>query len=256
MQEAISQRFSKKVSVILPTYNEVNTIEKAVTKVMGALREYEDQYEIIIAEDGSTDGTSKIAGVLSKKFPGVVKHIHEEKRLGRGKALKNAFNNSKGDILVYMDVDLATDVSALAKLIKSVDEGFEIATGSRMLNESKVKRSGTRHIASRFYNLLVRGLLGSKVNDHQCGFKAFRREPLLNLLWEVGATHWFWDTEMLVRASKKGYRIKEIPVSWKGGRETKVQLLKDSLNMFAQVFVLWWHLKVQSMQYLSHSSPD
>jgi len=114
-----------------------------------------------------------------------------------------------------------------------------------MLPESNVERSGTRNIASKTYNFMVRALLGSKVKDHQCGFKAFRREPLMKLLDEVGAGHWFWDTEILVRAYLRGYKIKEIPVSWRGGRETKVRLLKDSLNMFWQAFSLWWHLKVQ-----------
>jgi hypothetical protein len=88
-------------------------------------------------------------------------------------------------------------------------------------------------------------LLGSKVRDHQCGFKAFRREPLMQLLDEVDATHWFWDTEIIVRATRKGYRIKEIPVDWTSGRETKVRLLKDSFDMGWQVFSLWWHLKLQ-----------
>ncbi len=235
-----------KVSVVLPTYNEADSIEAAVTKVMNALRTYDGAYEIIIAEDGSTDGTDKKAAALAARFPGVVKHIHEEKRLGRGNALKNAFKQSGGSILVYMDVDLATDVRHLEALIRSVEvEGYDIATGSRMLAESRVKRSGTRHIASRTYNLLVRGLLGSKVKDHQCGFKAFKREPLMLLLDEVGARHWFCDTEILVRAHRRGYRIKEIPVNWQGGKETKVRLMKDSLNMFEQVFILWWHLKVR-----------
>jgi glycosyltransferase involved in cell wall biosynthesis len=235
-----------KVSVVLPTYNEADNIEGAVTKVMDALKPYEGAYEIIIAEDGSTDGTDKKAAALAAKYPGVVKHIHEEKRLGRGTALENAFKQAGGSILVYMDVDLATDVRHLDALIRSVDvEGYDIATGSRMLAESRVKRSGTRHIASRTYNLLVRGLLDSKVKDHQCGFKAFKREPLMLLLDEVGARHWFWDTEILVRAHRMGYKIKEIPVNWQGGRETKVRLMKDSLSMFEQVFILWWHLKVQ-----------
>jgi glycosyltransferase involved in cell wall biosynthesis len=243
-----------KVSVVLPTYNEADSLETAVTKVMDALGKYYGTYEVVIAEDGSTDGTDRKAEALAAEFPGVVKHIHEEKRLGRGKALNNAFKQSSGDVLVYMDVDLATDVHHLEALIRSVEaEGYDIATGSRMLAESRVKRSGTRRIASKAYNLLVRELLGSKVKDHQCGFKAFRREPLMRLLDEVGASHWFWDTEILVRAHRRGYRIKEIPVNWTGGRETKVRLMKDSLNMFGQVFSLWWHLKVQNLRRSSFS---
>ena len=234
-----------KVSVILPAHNEAENLEAAVTEITKALVEYSEFYEIIIAEDGSTDGTDKKASELSERMP-AVRHLYSEKRLGRGKALKNAFQNSNGEILVYMDVDLATDLRKLKDLISSVDkEGYDFVTGSRMLHESNVERSGTRNLASKTYNFMVRAVLGSKVKDHQCGFKAFRREPLLQLLDEVGANHWFWDTEILVMAYHKGYRIKEIPVSWKSGRETKVRLLHDSLYMGWQVFLLWWHLKMQ-----------
>ena len=233
-----------KVSVVLPAHNEADMLEKAVTEITEVLGEYAGTYEIIIAEDGSTDGTDKKADEFSERLP-FVRHIHSEKRLGRGKALKKAFHQSSGEILVYMDVDLATDVRQLKELIDSVDkEGYDFATGSRMLPESNVERSGTRDLASKTYNFMVRAVLGSKVKDHQCGFKAFRREPLLQIIDEVSANHWFWDTELLVRAHRRGYRIKEIPVLWKSGRETKVRLLHDSLYMGWQIFSLWWHLKV------------
>ena len=236
---------STRVSVVFPAYNEATTLEAAVEKVTQTLNEFTRSYEIIIAEDGSTDGTDRLAAALAEKYP-FVKHNHGEKRLGRGAALKNAFKQSSGEVLVYMDLDLATDVKHLKSLVDAVEyEGYDFATGSRLLTESKVKRSGTRHLASRTYNFMVRALLGSEVKDHQCGFKAFRREPLLQLLDEVGANHWFWDTEILVRAYRRGYKIKEIPVSWKGGRETKVRLLQDSLNMGWQILSLWWHLKMQ-----------
>jgi len=232
-------------SIVLPAYNEANTLETAVAEVMKALEEFADSYEIIIAEDGSTDGTDKIAASLSNRNP-LVKHFHGDKRLGRGAALRNAFRNSNGEILVYMDVDLATNVKRLKSLVKAIEEeGFDFAVGSRMLSESKVARSRTRLIASRAYNFLVRAMLGSKVRDHQCGFKAFKREALLPLLDEVAASHWFWDTELLVRAFRKSYRIKEIPVEWKSPRETKVRLLRDSSNMGWQVVKLWWRLKRQ-----------
>jgi hypothetical protein len=112
-----------------------------------------------------------------------------------------------------------------------------------MLAESKVERTLRRSISSKTYNFLVRQMLGSKLRDHQCGFKAFRREPTLELIKEVGANHWFWDTEILVRAARRGYRIKEIAVEWKSGRKTKVNLFKDSYNMGKQVVKLWWKLK-------------
>ena len=236
---------SVEVSVVFPAYNEADALENAVKKVAKALNEFSRSYEIIIAEDGSTDGTEKLAAGLAKNHH-FVKHIHGEKRLGRGKALKNAFKQSSGEVLVYMDLDLATDLKHLKSLVSAVEfKGYDFATGSRMLPQSNVERNRTRHIASKTYNFMVRALLGSKVNDHQCGFKAFRREPLMMLLDEVGASHWFWDTEILVRANRRGYKIREIPVSWRGGRETKVKFLKDSFNMFWQTFSLWLHLKLQ-----------
>lgn len=233
------------VSVVLPAYNEATKLEMAVSETAKALEEFACSYEILIAEDGSTDGTDRVAVELSDRHK-FVKHLHAEKRLGRGAALKNAFKNCNGRILVYMDVDLATNIRQLKSLVKAVEEKeFDFAIGSRMLSESKVARSQTRNTASKTYNFLVRAMLGSKVRDHQCGFKAFKREALLALLDEVAASHWFWDTELLVRASRKGYKIKEIPVEWKSRRETKVRLLKDSLSMGWQVVKLWWQLKRQ-----------
>jgi glycosyltransferase involved in cell wall biosynthesis len=245
MNAEIGMKSSVRVSVVFPAYNEADSLEAAVDEVTQALNGFTRSYEIIIAEDGSTDGTDKLAAALAEKYP-FVKHIHGEKRLGRGAALKNAFKQSSGEVLVYMDLDLATDLKHLKALVEAVaSEGYDFATGSRMLPESNVKRTGTRNIASKTYNFMVRAVLGSKVKDHQCGFKAFRREPLMQLLDEVEAKHWFWDTEILVRAYRRGYRIKEIPVSWKGGRETKVRLLQDSFNMGWQILSLWWRLKTQ-----------
>ncbi len=235
----------KQVSVVFPAYNEVNYLTIAVEKAKQALEEFTNSYEIIIAEDGSTDGTAELAEELAQKNPNV-KHIHRAERLGRGKALNNAFRQSSGEVIVYMDLDLATDIKHLRSLVEALTvEGYDFATGSRMLPESKVERTLRRSVSSKTYNFLVRHMLGSKLRDHQCGFKAFRREPALQLINEVGANHWFWDTEIFVRAARKGYKIKEIPVVWKSGRKTKVNLFKDSYNMGKQVFKLWWKFKTE-----------
>jgi glycosyltransferase involved in cell wall biosynthesis len=233
------------VSVVLPAYNEADKLEGAVAKVDQALKEASYSYEIVIAEDGSTDGTAERAEELAQKFA-YVKHIHREKRLGRGTALDNAFKQCRGKVFVYMDLDLATNLKFLKPLVDAIMvEGYDFSTGSRMLPESVVERSLSRSISSKTYNFLVRHMLGSKLRDHQCGFKAFKREPVLGLLDEVEATHWFWDTEIMVRAYRCGFRIKEIPVEWKSGKGTKVNLLKDSWNMLKQIMKLWWKLKVK-----------
>src|SRR4030043_471140 len=109
MKAETKPKGSVEVSVVFPAYNEADALEAAVEKVIQTLNEFKHSYEIIIAEDGSTDGTDKLADALAEKYP-FVKHIHGEKRLGRGAALKNAFKQSSGEVLVYMDLDLATDV--------------------------------------------------------------------------------------------------------------------------------------------------
>jgi glycosyltransferase involved in cell wall biosynthesis len=243
MNERPNQARPVEVSVVFPAYNEADKLATAVAETAKTLEQFARSYEVIIAEDGSTDGTDKAASVLAEQYS-FVKHLHGEKRLGRGAALRNAFKQSNGEILVYMDVDLATNLQQLKTLVKSVEEeGFDFATGSRLLADSRVERSRKRNMTSKFYNFMVRAMLGSKIRDHQCGFKAFKREALLRLLDEVAASHWFWDTELLVRASRKGYKIAEIPVEWRSPSGTKVRLLKDSLNMGWQVVKLWWHLK-------------
>jgi glycosyltransferase involved in cell wall biosynthesis len=233
------------VSLVLPAYNEVNYLIPAVEKTIPFLEEFTASYEIIIAEDGSTDGTAECSEELSQKYP-FVRHIHRDQRLGRGTALNNAFKQSKGEVLVYMDLDLATDLSYLKPLVEAISvSGYDFATGSRMLKESRAQRSFSRSLSSKSYNWLVRHMLGSKLYDHQCGFKAFKRQSLLGLLDEVEGTHWFWDTEVMVRGYNHGFRIKEIAVQWRSGKGTKVNVTKDSWNMFRQVLSLWWKLKVK-----------
>ena len=187
-------------------------------------------FEIIIAEDGATDGTDKIAESLASKYPYVV-HLHSDERLGRGTALNRAFKSAHGDILVYIDVDLATDMSHLSELINQIRSGYDLATGSRMMPESDAVRSAKRGIASKGFNFLVRTMLGSKLYDHQCGFKAFKRSALLDLLDQVRDEHWFWDTEILVRAERAGYAVAEFPIRWRPGSSTKVDMKRDVVGM-------------------------
>jgi len=233
------------VSVVLPAYNEVTYLTPAVERTMQTLNGFVEFFEIIIAEDGSTDGTAQCAEALAQQYS-CVKHIHRDARLGRGTALNNAFIQSQGKVLVYMDLDLATDLKYLQPLVESIRvEGYDFATGSRMMAKSKAQRSFSRGFSSKAYNFLVRHMLGSKLHDHQCGFKAFKRESLLDLLDEVEATHWFWDTEVMVRGYHHGYRICEFPVEWKSGKDTKVSLAKDSWSMFWQIWGLWWKLEIK-----------
>jgi len=230
------------VSLVLPAYNEAERLRDTVRQVADALQKMTTSFKIIIAEDGSTDGTDNAADELAKEFT-YVTHMHSNERLGRGKALNRAFKSSKGEIVAYIDVDLATDLKHLEELIESIRDGYDIATGSRMLKDSDVKRSFTRFVASKGFNSMTRHLLKSELKDHQCGFKAFKRESLFAILDTVKDNHWFWDTEILVRAQRKGYRVKEFPVRWRCNNQTKVDLKRDVIEMGTQILRLWRELR-------------
>jgi len=227
------------VSIVLPAYNEAQRIENTVERTASALAGITSSFEIIIAEDGSKDGTDRICEALARKYDFVM-HLHSDERQGRGRALNRAFKASKGEILGFIDVDLATDMRHLKELIQSIRDGYDFATGSRMLPQSNVKRSFKRSLASKGFNFLTRTMLGSELHDHQCGFKSFRREALFKLLDRVKDTHWFWDTELLVRAQRAGYKVREFPVEWKHGGATKVDFVRDIFGMGSQIFRLWY----------------
>jgi len=229
--------------VVLPAHNEVQSLKRAAEETMDFLKRMGRDFEVVIAEDGSTDGTAQLAENIAASDPRIKCICHGD-RLGRGRALTEAFKRSEGSVLVYMDVDLATELRFLEPLIEAVVEGYDMATGSRALPQSRVSRSMKRGVASLMYNSFVRLMLGSDIHDHQCGFKAFRRGSLFKVLDKVRANHWFWDTEVLVLASRSGLSIKEIPVVWREGENTKVNLSSDLVEMGFQVLKLCWRLDV------------
>jgi glycosyltransferase involved in cell wall biosynthesis len=230
------------VTAILPVYNDRTSLEMAIPRSLETLSGITDSFELIIAEDGSTDGSAEFVREQAHN-DARIRLEHNDERQGRGRALTRAMGLAKGDIVCYYDVDLATDMAYLSELIQCIRDGYDIATGSRLLPESRVMRSEKREIPSRVYNWLVRVVLGSTLRDHQCGFKSFRRERVTPLLPSIRATHWFWDTEVLVRAQKRGLRVREFPVRWQEGRGTTVRV-KDIFSMGKAIFGLWWQLHV------------
>ncbi|MEK6923986.1 MAG: glycosyltransferase, partial [Candidatus Micrarchaeota archaeon] len=161
-----------------------------------------------------------------------VRHLHYDEKLGRGRALSNAFAKARGRLVAYMDVDLSTPPRHLREMIAALED-CDVVTGSRYLSTSSTRRSSLRLFLSKGFNLLIQLLLGSRVSDHQCGFKGFRREVAISLCRQAVEAHWFWDTELLVLAQRQGLRVKEIPVEWREGKETKVNFKRDVLEMAA-----------------------
>ncbi|AUV81060.1 glycosyl transferase [Salinigranum rubrum] len=237
---------SVEVSVVLPAYNEEGSIEGTVEKTLQTLDSFLDGgYEVIVAEDGCDDRTPEIASRLAREDPRV-RHVHSDERLGRGGALERAFSAADGEVLVYFDTDLATDLSHLEELVERVRSGeYDVATGSRWLPGRVADRPAKRGVPSQGYNALVRLFLRSGLRDHQCGFKAFSREAFEHLSTQVEDSHWFWDTEMLVRAQREGFRVAEFPVEWTPKGDTKVDLVRDVFGMGSQILRTWWQLSVQ-----------
>ncbi|WP_319379320.1 glycosyltransferase [uncultured Methanocorpusculum sp.] len=231
------------VTALLPVFNDVEALKTAIPKSIDVLEAYGKSFELIIAEDGSTDGSRECVEEWEKKDPRV-RLLHSDERQGRGRALNRALAESRGEVFCYYDVDLATDISHLKELLGHIEDGADVATGSRLMKDSNIVRSGDREVASRGYNFLVRLFLGSKLNDHQCGFKAYKSSVLRELVPKIQAPHWFWDTESLVLAQKEGLRVDEFPVVWRQGPGTTVRF-KDVSNMGKDILNMWWRLHVE-----------
>ena len=218
----------EKVSIILPAYNEEKRLRYTVSSLQAAASRMFKDYEIIISEDGSRDRTVEVArGLLSER----VRLMHSDSRLGKGAAIMNAARDCGGDIVVFMDADLASNLDSLKELVASVEKGSAIAIGSRYVRGSTTKRSPLRNFASRSFNWLVRALLGSRLTDHQCGFKAFRKSLVLPLMERMKNKEWFWDTELLVRAQRAGLKVEEIPIGWNEAPGSRFRLIEDSARM-------------------------
>jgi glycosyltransferase involved in cell wall biosynthesis len=230
------------VTAIIPVFNDRPSLEVALPASLETLAKITDDFEIIVAEDGSTDGSAEYVREFETKNP-KIRLFHSDTRLGRGTALNRAIREAKGTIVCYYDVDLATDMQHLPELVAAIENGADIATGSRLLPKSDIKRTGGREIASRSYNFLVRTILGSRLFDHQCGFKAFNKATILPVLPTIRSNHWFWDTELLVRAQKAGFTVTEFPVKWRAGKGTTVRV-KDVFGMGSAILRLWWQIHV------------
>ncbi len=223
----------KEFSIILPAYNEASRIEKCIREVTWAVRSFSGSYEIIVTEDGSTDDTEEIVENLSQNNPHLY-FLHSPVRLGKGKAIKKALIPAKGDIIVFMDVDLSTNLKHLPQIVKLAQKHRGVAIGSRHVDGSKVQRSFSRTLFSLSYNLFVRLLFLDGVHDHQCGFKAMSREVAAVVLDKTASNGFFFDTEMILWCKKLGFPVTEVAVEWteiskKGA--TAVRLFSDAAKL-------------------------
>ena len=220
-----------RVDVVIPVYNEVKVLEQSVKTTL-ELFEKNPQYDwrVVIADNGSNDGTSELARSLDERFERVKALVLEVK--GRGLALREAWLTSDAEVVSYMDVDLSTDIAHLPELVAMVAEGgCDVAIGSRLAKGSKTDRQLKREITSRGYVALIRLTFPRlKISDAQCGFKALNRKAVEATVPYIENRMWFFDTEMLVLAHQAGLKICELPVRWVEDTDTKVKILSTAME--------------------------
>lgn len=213
------------LDVVVPVYNEENTLAESVSRLHRHLR---DQFpfsaRITIADNASDDRTPRIAAELAERLDDV--RVVRLGQKGRGRALRAVWSTSEAQVLAYMDVDLSTDLAALAPLVAPLISGHsDLAIGTRLGRGARVIRGPKREIISRCYNLILKSTLAARFSDAQCGFKAIRADVAQRLLPHVSDNGWFFDTELLVLAERAGLRIHEVPVDWVDDPDSRVDIV-------------------------------
>jgi len=213
------------IDIVIPVLNEEAQLTLCVQSLYAYLqRTNKYQAHIVIADNGSNDGTPEIGKGLSQRMNGI-SYVRFD-RPGRGHALTHCWSESQADLVAYMDVDLSTDLNCLPALLDPLLEGkTDISVGTRLSSKSRVRRSWKREILSRCYNRLIRTTFDVSFTDAQCGFKAMTSNAAKALLPLTKNKQWFWDSELLLLACHLDYRVTNTPVNWIEDRDSRVKLL-------------------------------
>jgi glycosyltransferase involved in cell wall biosynthesis len=232
------------LEVVVPVHNEERTLALSIRRLHRYLTSaVRLRWRIVIADNASTDATSEIAATLTVALSDVSVLRVEQK--GRGGALRAAWSVSPARVVAYTDVDLSTDLRALLPLISPLLSGHsEVAIGTRLAHGSRVTRGPQREFISRAYNRLLRTSLRAHFSDAQCGFKAVRGDVLDELLAAVEDDGWFFDTELLVAAQRRGMRIHEVAVDWVDDPDSRVDIAATVLADLRGVARLMWQTRL------------
>lgn len=242
LPKASPSKASPTVAVVVPVLNEAHVLERSITTLRSYLHnDFPYAADVIIADNGSTDGTGDIARGLCETFADVTMITLPTR--GRGRALRTAWKKSRADIVAYTDVDLSSGLRDLERLCRAIhEEGYDVASGSRLLPESQITRCLKREVLSRVYNWLVQCVLWTHFSDAQCGFKAVSRQIVDEVVPLIRNQNWFFDTELLVLSEKFGFRIKDVPVRWVEDPDSRVKILATVWEDIKGVFRLRWLL--------------
>ncbi len=227
------------ISIVIPAFNEEKIIGPSLEKLAKFLTKRKEKFEIIVVNDASTDKTAEIAQSFAKKIPNfrLINRLKGSTR-GKGLAVNQGVLAAKGNIVVFSDADFSTPIEEIDKLLGKLNDGFDIAVGSRALDRRlvKTKQNFIRESMGRIFNVLVRKTLSLNITDTQCGFKAFQLPTSRNIFERSRIFDYGFDVELLYLARKEDLKIAELPVLWYNHPDSKVHPIKDSIAMFVDLF--------------------
>ena len=218
------------IDIVVPVLNEEKILQKSIMTIDEYMAKHLPyRYQITIADNGSQDETLEIAENLAEKHQSV--QVVSLAERGRGRALKQVWQNSSADILAYMDVDLSTSLDDFLPMIQPLVAGEAgVAIGSRLMKDSKTSRGVKREFVSRCYNNIIKWTSGTKFSDAQCGFKVIRRDVAAKFLPKIKDNEWFFDTELLIKTERAGVPIHEQPVTWIEDTDSRVKIVKTAVD--------------------------
>lgn len=224
------------LSIIIPAYNEANRIQGSIIKIIEYLSLKPYDWEIIVVDDGSKDGTFEILQHYQEK----VKVLIQDKNYGKGAAVRRGMLESKAKYRIFTDADLSTPIKEIEKVLPVLEAGTDICIGSRDLDRSLIKEHQPfyREWMGRVFNGFVQVIVFRGITDTQCGFKAFTAEAAEAVFSKSKIDGFSFDVEALYLARKLGLKIEQVPVEWYNDFRSKVSPIKDSFNMFRELFVI------------------
>ena len=229
------------VSVIIPAFNEAKRLPMTLIDIDKHLEDQDYSYEILVVNDGSTDGTAEIV----KRFSSIIENlklIDNKINQGKGAAVKQGMLLAKGTWRLFMDADNSTSIVEFNKMLPYFTQKYEIVIGSRNTRATRIlpNQDFLRYFLDKFQNLFIQALLLPGVWDTQCGFKCFSESAAIKLFNLMKLKGWGFDVELLALAKKMNFKIKELPIFW--ANDFRIQLpLRDYLQTLKEVAkVRWW----------------
>ena len=227
------------LSVVIPAYNEEKRIGRTLRKISEYLLEKGYPYEIIVVDDGSTDGTTALVREIAQEVP-CIRLLENNGNRGKGYSVRKGVLSSKGQLIIFSDADLSTPIEELDKLKVWIETGHNIAIGSRALPESEIllPQPWYRQCMGKVFNRLVRFLVVSEIKDTQCGFKLFMGGVARSLFKKQTIDGFGFDAELLYLAKKSGYSVREVPVRWINSPDSRVNILRDPFLMLRDLIIM------------------